>query len=124
MTCRVHRLIRPFQGPAGGPSPRRRQAVQDLSPLGAKIRALRRQRSMTQAQLAERLGISASYLNLIEHNKRTLSAPLLIRAAEVFDLDLRALSAESHARVIADLMEVFGDPIFESHDVTNAEVRD
>jgi hypothetical protein len=79
---------------------------------------------MTQAQLAERLGISASYLNLIEHNKRTLSAPLLIRAAEVFDLDLRALSTESHARVIADLMEVFGDPIFESHDVTNAEVRD
>lgn len=98
--------------------------MQDLSPLGAKIRALRRQRSMTQAQLAERLGISASYLNLIEHNKRTLSAPLLIRAAEVFDLDLRALSTESDARVIADLMEVFGDPIFESHDVTNAEVRD
>jgi predicted transcriptional regulator/transcriptional regulator with XRE-family HTH domain len=79
---------------------------------------------MTQAQLADRLGISASYLNLIEHNKRALSAPLLIRLAEVFDLDLRALSAESHARVIADLMEVFGDPIFEAHDVTNAEVKD
>jgi predicted transcriptional regulator/transcriptional regulator with XRE-family HTH domain len=98
--------------------------MQDLSPLGAKIRGLRRQRSMTQAQLAARLGISASYLNLIEHNKRTLSAPLLIRLAEVLDLDLRALSAENHARVTADLMEVFGDPIFEAHDVTNAEVRD
>jgi predicted transcriptional regulator/transcriptional regulator with XRE-family HTH domain len=98
--------------------------VKDLSPLGAKIRGLRRQRSMTQAQLAERLGISASYLNLIEHNKRALSAALLIRLAEVFDLDLRALSAENHARVTADLMEVFGDPIFEAHDVTNAEVRD
>jgi predicted transcriptional regulator len=79
---------------------------------------------MTQAQLAERLGISASYLNLIEHNKRALSAPLLIRLAGVLDLDLKALSTESHARVIADLMEVFGDPIFEAHDVTNAEVRD
>src|SRR5512133_2100301 len=79
---------------------------------------------MTQAQLAERLGISASYLNLIEHNKRSLSAPLLIRLAGVFDLDLRALSADTHARTIADVMEVFGDPIFEAHDVTNAEVRD
>jgi predicted transcriptional regulator/transcriptional regulator with XRE-family HTH domain len=98
--------------------------MQDLSPLGAKIRGLRRQRSMTQAQLATRLGISASYLNLIEHNKRALSAPILIRLAEVFDLDLRTLSAENHARVIADLMEVFGDPIFERHDVTNGEVRD
>jgi predicted transcriptional regulator/DNA-binding XRE family transcriptional regulator len=98
--------------------------VQDTSPLGAKIRALRRQKGITQAQLASRLGISASYLNLIEHNKRSLSAPLLIKLAEIFDLDLRALSSESHARVIADLMEVFGDPIFEPHDVTNQEVRD
>src|SRR6266498_1990254 len=124
MTCPGHSFPRARQGPAGGSSGRRRQAMQDLSPLGAKIRGLRRQRSMTQAHLAERLGISASYLNLIEHNKRRLSAPLLIKLAEVFDLDLRALSAENHARVIADLMEVFGDPIFESHDVTNAEVRD
>jgi predicted transcriptional regulator/DNA-binding XRE family transcriptional regulator len=98
--------------------------VQDTSPLGAKIRALRRQKALTQAQLASRLGISASYLNLIEHNKRSLSAPLLIKIAEIFDLDLRTLSSESHARVIADLMEVFGDPLFEAHDVTNQEVRD
>ncbi|HET7823891.1 MAG TPA: helix-turn-helix transcriptional regulator, partial [Anaeromyxobacter sp.] len=98
--------------------------MQESSPLGAKIRALRRQKALTQAQLAARLGISASYLNLIEHNKRSLSAPLLIQLAEIFDLDLRTLSSESHARVIADLMEVFGDPIFEPHDVTNQEVRD
>ena len=98
--------------------------MQELSPLGAKVRALRRQKSMTQTHLAERLGISASYLNLIEHNKRTLSAALLIKVAEVFGLELRALSSENHARVIADLMEVFGDPMFEAHDVTNAEVRD
>jgi len=98
--------------------------MQDLSPLGAKIRGRRRQRSMTQVQLAERLGISASYLNLIEHNKRALSAPLLIKVAEVLELDLRTLSAESHARVVADLMEVFGDPMFEGHDVTSSEIRD
>ena len=49
--------------------------------LGAKIRQLRRQESLSQVQLAERLAISPSYLNLIEANKRPLTAPLLIRLA-------------------------------------------
>jgi predicted transcriptional regulator/transcriptional regulator with XRE-family HTH domain len=92
--------------------------------LGARLRAVRRQRGLTQAQLAERLSISASYLNLIEHNRRGLSAPLLIKLADVLQLDLRSLSQDSHERVVADLMEAFGDPIFEAHDVTNAEVRE
>jgi predicted transcriptional regulator/transcriptional regulator with XRE-family HTH domain len=96
----------------------------DAPHLGAKVRALRRGRSMTQAGLAERLGISASYLNLIEHNRRSLSAPLLIRLAGIFDLDLRSFSAEQHAREVADLLEVFGDPLFDAHDVTTGEVKD
>jgi len=99
-------------------------ASRDSSLLGAKVRALRRQKNISQVQLAERLGISPSYLNLIEHNRRALPAPLLIKIAEVFDLDLKALSTEQDARTVADLMEVFGDPIFEQDDVTTAEVRD
>jgi predicted transcriptional regulator/transcriptional regulator with XRE-family HTH domain len=98
--------------------------AQDSGHLGAKVRALRRRESMTQVQLAARLGISASYLNLIEHNRRSLSAPLLIKLAGIFELDLKSLSADTQARAVADLMEVFGDPIFEAHDVTTAEVHD
>jgi hypothetical protein len=79
---------------------------------------------LTQAQLADRLGISASYLNLIEHGKRALPAPLLIRLAEVLEIDLRALSAEPDARAVADLLEVFGDPLFDASDLTAAEVRE
>ena len=45
--------------------------------LGGKIRTLRRTQGLTQVQLAQRLGISPSYLNLIEHNRRPLSASLL-----------------------------------------------
>jgi len=97
---------------------------QEPTPLGGKVRALRRQRGYTQAQLADRLGISASYLNLIEHNRRSISAALLIRLAEVLDLDLKALFLEGQARTVADLMEVFGDPILEAHDVITAEVRE
>ena len=47
--------------------------------LGNKVRRLRRDRSLTQAQMAERLGISASYLNLIEHNQRPVTVQLLLK---------------------------------------------
>jgi len=93
-------------------------------PLGAKVRALRRRQSMTQAELADRLGISASYLNLIEHGRRPLPAPLLIRLAGVFALDLKSLSGEQDARSAADLLELFGDPLFDGHDLPAAEVRE
>ncbi|MEL6187373.1 MAG: helix-turn-helix transcriptional regulator, partial [Myxococcota bacterium] len=92
--------------------------------LGAKVRALRRREALTQAQLAERLGISASYLNLIENNRRTLSAPVLIKLAQLFDLDLQAFAQDDHDQTVADLMEVLSDPMFETHQLTQAEVRD
>ena len=37
--------------------------------------------ALTQAAFAARLGISASYLNLIEHNRRPLNATLLLKLA-------------------------------------------
>jgi hypothetical protein len=92
--------------------------------LGPKIRALRRRENISQVQLAERLGISASYLNLIEHGRRALSAPLLIKLAQIFKLDLRSLSGEDDARLAADLLEACGDVLFEGHELTAGEVRE
>jgi hypothetical protein len=74
--------------------------------------------------LAERLGISASYLNLIEHERRSLTAGLLVRLAQTLDLDLRALTSGLDARLVADLMEVFADPLFEGAAPQEAEVRE
>src|SRR6266851_5259430 len=53
--------------------------------LGGKVRALRRREQLSQVQLAERLGISPSYLNLIEAERRPLPAALLIKLAQVFE---------------------------------------
>src|SRR5882672_3228974 len=99
-------------------------AVKEFPRLGAKVRALRRRESLSQARMAERLGISASYLNLIEHNQRPLSAQVLIRIAQQFNLDLKAFSGGDDERMVADLLEVFGDPMFERHEVTAGDVRD
>jgi len=96
----------------------------DKPALGAKVRTLRRRRGLSQAALAERLGVSASYLNLIEHGKRPLPSPLLLKLAEVLELDLKELSSGGEARSAADLMELFGDPLFDGHDLAAAEVRE
>ena len=92
--------------------------------LGSRIRALRRKSGMTQAQLATELGISASYLNLIEHNRRPLSAALLLRLATLFDIDLKSFSGTDEARLVVELMEMFADPVFLSPDLTSADVHD
>jgi predicted transcriptional regulator/DNA-binding XRE family transcriptional regulator len=92
--------------------------------LGTKVRALRRKEQLTQTQLAAKLEISPSYLNLIEHNQRPLPAHLLVRLAQAFRVDLTTFADDSHARVAADLQEVFADPLLEEHGVTTNDVRE
>jgi len=92
--------------------------------LGAKVRALRRRESLSQVQLSERLGISPSYLNLIESNRRPLPAAVLIKLAQMFGVDLLAFGADEDARVVSDLMEVFSDPAFDAYQLTSTDLRD
>ena len=51
---------------------------------GPAVRKVRREAGMTQAAMAEALDISPSYLNLIEHGQRPLSATVIVRLAERF----------------------------------------
>ena len=96
----------------------------DVALLGAKVRGLRRRENLTQSQLADRLGISPSYLNLIENNRRPLTAPMLIKLAQLFQLDLHAFAGSDDQRLVADLLEAFGDPLFDGHGLTNVDVRE
>ncbi len=92
--------------------------------FGAKVRALRRRESLSQVDLAEKLAISASYLNLIENNRRPLPANLLIRLAQLFNVDVHSFATDEDARLVADLTEAFADPLFEEHDLTSVDVRE
>lgn len=74
--------------------------------VGTRIREQRRQVGITQAELARRIGISASYLNLIERNKRRIAGPLLRRTAEALDLRLEELDGASEQRLMEVLEEV------------------
>jgi predicted transcriptional regulator/transcriptional regulator with XRE-family HTH domain len=92
--------------------------------IGGRIKRLRRQKSVSQAQLAEALEISASYLNLIEHNRRRITVPLLFRVAGYFGVEPGELAESDDARLSGDLMEMFGDDIFADSDLTNTDIRD
>ena len=89
--------------------------------LGAKVRTLRRREGLTQSDLAAKLEISPSYLNLIEHNQRPLPAHLLLRVAQILHADLGTFTDDSSARLAADLQEVFGDPLFQDHPLTTKD---
>ncbi|WP_139302219.1 helix-turn-helix domain-containing protein, partial [Pseudomonas syringae] len=52
--------------------------------LGARLKRLRRDLSLTQTAMAADLGVSPSYLNHIERNQRPVSAQLLLRLAETY----------------------------------------
>lgn len=59
---------------------------------GARIRARRADRGLSQAELARRAGISASYLNLIEHDKRPIGGRLLSQIARALGTDTTSLA--------------------------------
>ncbi len=98
--------------------------AEDNPQIGGKIRRLRRQRHIAQADLAEAIGISASYLNLIEHNRRNITVPLLFKFAGYFGIEPGELAESDDSQLVGDLMEIFGDDLFADSDLTNQEIRD
>lgn len=92
--------------------------------IGGKLRRLRQEKRITQAQMAAELGISPSYLNLIESNQRPVTVSVLLKLAERFQVDLAALSGEGDERLHGELMEALSDPLFEAADVKVPDIRE
>jgi predicted transcriptional regulator/DNA-binding XRE family transcriptional regulator len=91
---------------------------------GHAIRRLRRAAGLTQAAMAETLGISASYLNLLERNGRPLTAPILLRLTDLFDFDPRALSAAEPGGGEDALRRRLADPMFADLEIDRAEMEE
>jgi predicted transcriptional regulator/DNA-binding XRE family transcriptional regulator len=91
--------------------------------IGRTVRRIRQEQGLTQQVLASRLGISPSYLNLLEHDQRNVTASLLIKLAEVLSIDLASLSGASERQLEAGLREVFADPVLAAEPVPESEVE-
>ncbi|HST75154.1 MAG TPA: short-chain fatty acyl-CoA regulator family protein [Acetobacteraceae bacterium] len=90
--------------------------------IGRTVRRLRLERALSQQALAARLGISASYLNLIEHDQRAVTASLLIKLAETLRVELAVLSGSEERQLEVNLREVFADPLLGADAVPEAEL--
>src|SRR6056300_710683 len=79
--------------------------VLDTGSTGARLRERRIAVGLKQAELAEMVGISASYLNLIEHNRRRIAGKLLINLASALNLDAGILSEGAQSSLVGRLKE-------------------
>lgn len=98
--------------------------AQVRTPIGARIRRKRIAAGLSQVMLARALGISASYLNLIENNKRAIGGKLLLRIGERLGIDLEHLSGESEVRTIAAIGELMAEPVMAGIDIEPDAIRD
>jgi len=96
----------------------------DLSNIGSKIRKERRLKGLSQSELSKNLGISASYLNLLESGRRNITVSLLIKIGNELSLSLKDLTLESNKRILSDVMEVLSNEIFDDLDITNLETTE
>src|SRR3954454_20300903 len=80
--------------------------------LGRQVRRLRRELGLNQSAMAAEIGVSPSYLNHLERNQRPVTAGVLLRLAEAYDVDLRSFAAEGGEGTGVDqLAEIFADPM-------------
>ncbi|MFL6845261.1 MAG: short-chain fatty acyl-CoA regulator family protein [Allosphingosinicella sp.] len=81
--------------------------------LGGRLRRLRRELGLNQSAMAGEIGVSPSYLNHLERNQRPVTAQVLLKLAEIYDVDLRSFAAEGpDGTGIDQLAEIFADPMF------------
>lgn len=90
--------------------------------LGPKLRVLRRELGLNQTQMADELGVSPSYLNHLERNQRPLTAQMLLRLANTYDIDIRDFTASPVQGGPGQLSEILSDALVRDIGVTRDEV--
>ena len=91
--------------------------------IGPHLRRLRTERGETQGAMARALGISSSYVNLLENNERSVSVPVMLRLFEVYGIDWRDIADEDGSSQLADLRAIIQDPIFDAGRPDLAQIR-
>lgn len=80
--------------------------------IGPRLRRLRRELGLTQGGMAADLGVSLSYVSLLESNQRPVTADLLLRLARTYKVDLGDFAGDGGAEFTARLGAALRDPLF------------
>ena len=92
--------------------------------VGPSLRRFRRDRGLTQTDMAADLEVSPSYIALLERNQRPLTAELLLRLARTYQVDVSTLGGQGGADALVRLRGAFKDPLFADIDVGALEASD
>lgn len=92
--------------------------------MGPRLRRLRRDLGLTQADMAADLEISAPYVALLERNQRPVTADMLLRLARTYKIDLADLAGDGGADHTARMQSVLKEPMFADIDIPALEVSD
>ena len=92
--------------------------------MGPRLKRLRRDLGLTQANMAADLDISPSYVALLERNQRPLTADMLLRLARTYKMDMAELAGDGGAEYTARLQSVLKDPMFADIDLPPLEAGD
>ncbi|RYX88772.1 MAG: XRE family transcriptional regulator [Bradyrhizobiaceae bacterium] len=92
--------------------------------IGPRLRRLRRDLGLTQADMAADLEISAPYVALLERNQRPMTADMLLRLARTYTIDLADLAGDGGADTTARLQSILKEPMFSDIDIPSLEISD
>ncbi len=91
---------------------------------GHAVRRIRRANGQTQVVMAGALGVSPSYLNLIERNQRPLTASLLLKLAQRYDFDPRTLTGATPGGGVEAIRRRLSDPMFADLTIDRPQVEE
>ncbi len=93
--------------------------------LGHRLRRLRRDHQLSQTDMATSLAISPSYLNHLERNQRPVTAALLLKLADTYEIDVRSFASGGGTKTGPDeLAEIFSDALLTDLDVPRYELAE
>ena len=92
--------------------------------VGPSLRRFRRDRGLTQSDMAADLNVSPSYIALLERNHRPVTAEMLLRLAQSYRIDVSALAGHGGPDELGRLQSALKDPLFADIDLTALEASD
>ena len=92
--------------------------------MGPRLRRLRRDLGLTQPGMAADLGVSVSYVSLLESNQRPLTADILLRLARTYRIDMADFAGDGGEETARRLQAALKDPLFADIDLPALQAAD
>ena len=98
--------------------------INNFSHIGPKIKKKRQALGYSQSELSKKLGISASYLNLIENGRRKLTTSLTTKVGLELGISQKEISRNVDKKLILEVIKILNSKLFELADISDDEINE